>query len=66
VGDALRPGIRGAAAAARLRQVDPTLPVLLMTGASDDFTAASGLPVLRKPFAREALVAAVHDLVPAA
>src|SRR5256885_11907361 len=47
--DVLMPGISGDAVAARLRQLDPTLPVLLMTGSSDEFTAANGLPVLRKP-----------------
>jgi CheY-like chemotaxis protein len=63
--DVLMPGISGDAVAARLHQIDPTLPVLLMTGASDDFTVASGLPVLRKPFPQEELVAAVRRLVPA-
>jgi CheY-like chemotaxis protein len=63
--DVLMPGISGDAVAERLLQVDPTLPVLLMTGASGDFTVASGLPVLRKPFPQEELVAAVRRLVPA-
>jgi FixJ family two-component response regulator len=63
--DVLMPGISGDAVAARLLQLDPTLPVLLMTGASDDFAAGSGLPVLRKPFPQEELVAAVRRLVPA-
>ena len=60
--DVLMPGISGDAVAERLRQLDPKLPVLLMTGASDDFTAGSGLPVLRKPFPREELLAAVRRL----
>jgi CheY-like chemotaxis protein len=64
--DVLMPGISGDAVAERLRQLDPTLPVLLMTGASGDFAVASGLPVLRKPFPQEELVAAVRRLVPAA
>jgi CheY-like chemotaxis protein len=64
--DVLMPGISGDAVAERLRQVDPALPVILMTGASGDFTVASGLPVLRKPFPQEELVAAVQRLVPAA
>lgn len=62
--DVLMPGISGDAVAARLLQIDPTLPVILMTGASGDFTAASGLPVLRKPFAQEELVEAVRRLMP--
>ena len=60
--DVLMPGISGDAVAERLLRVDPDLPVILMTGASDDFTAASDLPVLRKPFPQEELVAAVRRL----
>jgi len=60
--DVLMPGISGDAVAERLLQVDPSLPVLLMTG-SAEFAAASGLPVLRKPFPQEELVAAVRRLV---
>lgn len=60
--DVLMPGISGDAVAERLRRVDPDLPVLLMTGSSDDFVVGSGLPVLRKPFPQEALVAAVREL----
>ena len=63
--DVLMPGISGDAVAERLRQMDPSLPVLLMTGSSDDFAAGSGLPMLRKPFAPEELVAAVRRLLPA-
>jgi DNA-binding response OmpR family regulator len=62
--DVLMPGISGDAVAERLRQVDPTLPVLLMTGADGDFASGSGLPILRKPFPQEELVAAVRKLVP--
>ena len=64
--DVLMPGISGDAVAERLLQVDPTLPVLLMTGSSGDFAVGSGLPVLRKPFPQEELVAAVRRLVPVA
>jgi CheY-like chemotaxis protein len=60
--DVLMPGISGDAVAQRLRQVDPGLPVLLMTGSDDAFAAGSGLPVLRKPFPEEELVAAVRRL----
>src|SRR5207244_3155281 len=57
--DVLMPGISGDAVADRLRRVDPDLPVLLMTGADTTFTSATGLPVLRKPFPQDELVAAV-------
>ena len=61
--DVLMPGISGDAVAQRLRQVDPALPVLLMTGADDAFASGAGVPVLRKPFPHEELVAAVRRLV---
>jgi two-component system, OmpR family, response regulator len=61
--DVLMPGISGDAVAQRLRQVDPDLPVLLMTGADGAFASAAGVPVLRKPFPHEELVAAVRRLV---
>jgi CheY-like chemotaxis protein len=61
--DVLMPGISGDAVAERLLSVRPDMPMLLMTGASDDFAAGSGLPVLRKPFPQEELVAAVRRLV---
>jgi DNA-binding response OmpR family regulator len=60
--DVLMPGISGDAVAQRLRQVAPELPVLLMTGSDDAFAAGSGLPVLRKPFPGEELLAAVQRL----
>jgi CheY-like chemotaxis protein len=60
--DVLMPGISGDAVAARLLQLDPKLPVLLMTGSDDSFTAGSGLPVLRKPFQQEELLAALRRL----
>jgi len=61
--DVLMPGISGDAVAARLRRIDPTLHVLLMTGSSEDFAAGSGWPILRKPFPQEALVAEVRRLI---
>ena len=60
--DVLMPGISGDAVAERLLQVDPTLRVLLMTGSDQAFAAGSGLPVLRKPFPEEDLIAAVRKL----
>src|SRR5689334_16356618 len=48
--DVLMPGISGDAVPQRLRQIDPKLTVLLMSGSSDSFTAGSCLPLLRKPF----------------
>jgi two-component system OmpR family response regulator len=62
--DVLMPGISGDAVAERLRQIDPTLPVVLMTGGDEAFAAASGFPVLRKPFVHEELVETLQRLLP--
>ncbi|MEN3342547.1 MAG: hypothetical protein V7644_1951 [Actinomycetota bacterium] len=62
--DVLMPGVSGDAVAERLRLDQPALPVLLMTGDyGEQFVAGSPVPVLRKPFAPEALVRAVRELV---
>jgi two-component system, OmpR family, response regulator len=62
--DVLMPGISGDAVAERLRQINPELPVVLMTGGDEAFAAASGFPVLRKPFVHEELVETLHRLLP--
>ena len=61
--DVLMPEMSGDAVAVRLRQISPGLPVVLMTGADQAFAAGSGLPVLRKPFAHEELLATVRRLL---
>ena len=61
--DVLMPGISGDAVAARLRQITPGLPVVLLTGGDEAFAAGAGLPVLRKPFAHEELIATVRRLL---
>ena len=62
--DVLMPWMSGDAIAARLRLKFPGLPVLLMTGDyGEQFVAGSPVPVLRKPFAPEQLVAAVSELL---
>jgi CheY-like chemotaxis protein len=60
--DVLIPEISGDAVAERLRQLRPGMPIVLMTGGDRNFAAASGLPVLRKPFAKEDLLGAVERL----
>jgi CheY-like chemotaxis protein len=62
--DVLIPEISGDAVAARLRQLRPGIPIVLMTGADRNFAAASGLPVLHKPFTKEDLLDAVGRLLP--
>lgn len=61
--DVLIPEISGDAVAERLKQLQPGLPIVLMTGADKNFAASSGLPVLRKPFTKEELLEAVERLL---
>jgi two-component system OmpR family response regulator len=61
--DVLMPGMSGDAVAERLQSASPYLPIVLMTGADGAFAAASGLPVLRKPFPHEELIAIVRRLL---
>jgi CheY-like chemotaxis protein len=58
--DVLIPGISGDAAAERLQQLRPGMPILLMTGEGETFAKGAGLPVLHKPFTKEELLAAVE------
>jgi CheY-like chemotaxis protein len=61
--DVLIPEISGDAVAERLRQLQPGMPIVLMTGADRSFAIGAGLPVLRKPFTKEDLLAAVERLL---
>lgn len=62
--DVLMPGMSGDALAERLRLRSPGLPILLVTGLyGEQFIAGSRVPVLRKPFSPDQLVAAVNDLL---
>jgi CheY-like chemotaxis protein len=61
--DVLMPGISGDAVAERLHQLNPALPIVLMTGGDAAFAAASGFPVLRKPFPHEELIATVRRML---
>jgi DNA-binding NtrC family response regulator len=57
-------GMNGADVTAAARAFRPDLPVLMITGYADTeavATQAPGIPVLRKPFEAEALLAAVRD-----
>jgi CheY-like chemotaxis protein len=56
---ALGPGLRGTELAQRAREHRPTLPVLLMSGYAAEADAPADVPLLRKPFTREALADAV-------
>lgn len=60
VGDQSMPGMTGIQLAAEMRRVDPTIPVLLMTGFFErEEVMASNLPLLPKPFEQAALADAI-------
>jgi FixJ family two-component response regulator len=59
----LIPEISGDAVAERLKQLQPGLPIALMTGGDKSFAASSGLPVLHKPFTKEELLETVERLL---
>jgi DNA-binding NtrC family response regulator len=61
--DITMPGMSGLELQAKIAQRWPTLPVLLMSGQGRPPTGHDG-PFLGKPFTAEALVAAVHDIMP--
>jgi two-component system, OmpR family, response regulator len=62
--DVLMPGVSGDALADLAQQLEPNVPVLLMTGDSgDQFVRAGELPRLRKPFTERELVDAVQELL---
>jgi CheY-like chemotaxis protein len=61
--DVLIPEISGDAVAMRLNQLQPGLPVVLMTGGDKSFARSAGLPVLHKPFTKEELLDAVDGMV---
>jgi signal transduction histidine kinase len=64
VTDYAMPGMSGVKLARWLRERDPELPVLLITGyASVEDTDAGGLPRLSKPFRQQELAASLADLL---
>ena len=60
------PGLRGDRLAAKLQRLRPAVPILLMTGHSEEVTADSAVAlgvtaVLEKPISLESLLSAVRD-----
>ncbi len=58
--------MKGWEVARLIRQIDPTFPIVYMTGASADDWASEGVPnsiLLNKPFAPAQLVMAVSQLL---
>lgn len=65
VSDVVMPGMSGCDLAGAARTLRPGLRVVLMTGTEPDAAAATGdLPLLRKPFRAEDLMAAIEGNAP--
>jgi CheY-like chemotaxis protein len=62
VSDYKMPGMDGAALAQRVREVQPDLPILIITGYADSGGAGLELPSLAKPFRQADLAAALNAL----
>ncbi|MHA3772249.1 response regulator [Verrucomicrobiota bacterium sgz303538] len=62
--DRIMPGMTGEELAAAIRQVAPHMPVVMVTGQSDDSLKAGGSPIdviLRKPFTLVSLRNAINE-----
>jgi two-component system cell cycle sensor histidine kinase/response regulator CckA len=60
--DVMMPGMTGPQLVGEMRRAEIHVPVLLMSGyPGDEQGRRDRLPILRKPFTREALVAALHE-----
>src|SRR4051794_30680034 len=62
VSDIRMPGMTGAALCARIAELWPALPVLLVSG-GDDGPADHPVPFIAKPFTAEALLTAVRAML---
>jgi len=68
--DVVMPGMNGRELAVQLRAIDPTMPVLFMSGYSSDVVAERGLlpadaSLITKPFSPSALAARVREVLDA-
>ena len=66
--DVLMPAVTGVQLADRIREVDPEMPILLMTGYSDHELvneAQKRYPVLRKPFLHADLIRRIRSVLDA-
>ncbi len=61
--DLMMPGLDGRATLARIRDLHPALPVVLMSGFSDLADPPSHVPLLRKPFTLDELAGIVRAAV---
>jgi DNA-binding NtrC family response regulator len=49
----------------RIRNIDPSMPVMLMTGYASDIEVPEAVPVLSKPFTLESLLHTVESCLSA-
>jgi len=62
--DVIMPGgISGVELARKVRERYPELPILLITGYSEQASAGHGFPVLQKPYEMSALAGAIGEVL---
>jgi PAS domain S-box-containing protein len=68
ISDVVMPGMHGVELAHRAQELQPELPILMMSGYTTPLTDSdrkvmAGAPLLEKPFSRRDLLGEVHDLL---
>jgi CheY-like chemotaxis protein len=62
--DIMMPVMDGTQAAARIRETNPGIPIIFMTGYSSEVALPPGVHFLEKPFTPQALIGAVNRVAP--
>lgn len=63
--DVVMPQMTGTDLIQRIRNIDPSMPVMLMTGYASDVDVPQTIPVLSKPFTLESLLHTVESCLAA-
>jgi len=63
--DVVMPQMTGTDMIQRIRNIDPSMPVMLMTGYASDIEVPEAVPVLSKPFTLESLLHTVESCLSA-
>jgi two-component system cell cycle sensor histidine kinase/response regulator CckA len=63
--DVVMPQMTGTDMIQRIRNIDPSMPVMLMTGYAADIDVPEAVPILSKPFTLESLIHTVESCLAA-
>jgi len=62
--DVVMPGMNGVELVERIRAVDPTVPIIFMSGSvPENIKIPDGLPLIKKPFPPQALIQLVEQML---